>query len=78
MRISTVDERFAFGGAHGKNYYNGALLKRRRDTNHWRVLAIQGGGAMTCAWWLRYAPAAVLTDLGIEGLYEGNRNFGYC
>lgn len=77
-RVSTVDERYAFGGAAGRNYYNGALLKRDASSRRWRVLEIQGGGAVNCSTWTRLAPPAVLNDLGLEGLSEDASSFGPC
>lgn len=77
VHVSTVNRRFAFGGATGGHYYGGALMKKRAG-GRWRVSAIQGGGAMTCRWWYRFAPRRVIHDLRIEGLKKGQTEFGRC
>lgn len=77
VRVSTVDRRYAFGGAFGMNYYGGALVKR--SGGRWKVLKIAGGGIDYCSSWFAVAPDAVIRDLDLKGLrYQGDSGGGPC
>lgn len=70
VMISTVNSRYAFGGAQGMNFYGGALMRRWRGT--WRVRGSQGGGIQACSSWRRIAPRKVLKDFRISGWKPGH------
>ena len=76
VRVSTVSSRYAFGGAQGGNFYDGALARRKGV--RWKILVIQGGGIQDCKGWLRAAPRKVLRDLDIEGWSPQHPNGGPC
>lgn len=75
MTVSTVNSHYAFGGAIGDGE-SGFLLRLRGG--HWRIVAISGGGVMTCSYWTHAAPLAVIRDLGIHGISNAYPNSGPC
>jgi hypothetical protein len=75
VKVSTVDPRYAFGGAIGDGY-SGVLVKR--ESGHWRVVAVQGGGLMSCSYWEAAAPVSVIRDLRLDGISSEYPNGGPC
>ena len=76
-RVSTRDERFAWANVIAEGL-SGALVKRKRGTEAFRVIGTQGGGIGECRYWRKRAPRAVLRDLRIRGLVKSGavRNCG--
>jgi hypothetical protein len=68
-RVSTRDPHYAWADVTTDGF-SAALLKRpTKRTNHFHVIAIQGGGIETCAKWRKKAPRRVLADLHVVGLH---------
>jgi hypothetical protein len=58
--------------------FSGALLKRpTKASNHFHVIATQGGGVELCSKWRKQAPRSVLADLHVVGL-RGDGSTGRC
>ena len=76
-RVSTRDERFAWANVVAEGL-SGALVKRKRGTEAFRVVGTQGGGIGECRYWRKRAPRKVLRDLHIRGLVASGdvRNCG--
>lgn len=70
-RVSTVNARYAFGDASGRDYGVTVILRRRsaKATRWTRVTSI-GGGAPDCRQF-RSMPRAVVREFGLGGLRDG-------
>lgn len=75
VRVSTVNDHYAWASATGPQYDNSGILRHSRGT--WRVVRVVGGGIQPCSYWREKAPAKVVTDLGVRGYSEGSGNFDY-
>ncbi len=77
-RVSTSNARFAWADVVGEGF-SGVLLKRpTRSSRRFRVVGSQGGGIGECSYWRARAPAAVLRDLRIVGLFDGSGRVRNC
>lgn len=66
-RVSTANERYAWGSAVGDTY-SGTLLRRSTSRSlDFRVVGAQGGGIGECRGWWRVAPRRAVADLRIVG-----------
>jgi hypothetical protein len=76
-RVSTADARFGWGRIVGEGI-SGVLVKRRRGTDDFRVVGVQGGGIGSCRYWRKRAPRKVLRDLKVHGVVKSGatRNCG--
>ena len=68
-RVSTADARFGWGRIVGEGI-SGVLVKRKRGTDDFRVVGVQGGGIGSCRYWRKRAPRRALRDLNVRGLVK--------
>lgn len=78
IRVSTRNSRFAYARVSGPAYDSSGILKRRtRNSRHWRMVRVVGGGIQPCAYWYSAAPKAVVHEFKIRGFTQGDQTFRY-